>query len=73
MGCVLYVATMGLRPFGNGPKAMTKILLGEYRKPSEIDPMYPPGLEAIVVRALAHEPDGVLGAARIRPTTFSRL
>jgi serine/threonine protein kinase len=56
MGCVLYVATMGLRPFGNGPKAMTKILLGEYRKPSEIDPMYPPGLEAIVVRALAHEP-----------------
>jgi|GEM_PF-1020828 len=56
MGCVLYVATMGLRPFGNGPKAMTKILLGEYRKPGEIDPMYPPGLEAIVVRALAHEP-----------------
>lgn len=54
MGCVLYVATMGLRPFGNGPKAMTKILLGEYRKPSEIDPMYPPGLEAIVVRALSH-------------------
>jgi serine/threonine protein kinase len=56
MGCVLYVATMGLRPFGNGPKAMAKILLGEYRKPSEIDPMYPPGLEAIVVRALAHDP-----------------
>lgn len=54
MGCVLYVATMGLRPFGNGPKAMTKILLGEYRKPSEIDPMYPPGLENIVVKALAH-------------------
>ncbi len=56
MGCVLYVATMGLRPFGNGPKAMTKILLGEYRHPSEIDPTYPPGLEAIIVKALAHEP-----------------
>lgn len=57
MGCVLYVATMGLRPFGNGPKAMTKILLGEYRKPSDIDPMYPPGLEEIIVKSLAHEPE----------------
>lgn len=56
MGCVLYVATTGMRPFGNGPKAMTKILLGEYRKPSELDPNYPPGLEAVVVKALSHEP-----------------
>lgn len=57
MGCVLYIATMGLRPFGNGPQAMTKILKGAYRKPSEVDAMYPPGLEEIVVRALAHRPE----------------
>jgi serine/threonine-protein kinase len=56
MGCVLYVATMGLRPFGNGPEAMSKILLGEYKRPREIDPMYPPDLEEIVVRALQHKP-----------------
>ncbi len=56
MGCVLYVATMGLRPFGNGPQAMPKILLGQYRRPSEIDPMYPPGLEQIIVRSLEHDP-----------------
>src|SRR5690554_2618061 len=57
MGCVLYVATMGLRPFGNGPEAMTKILLGEYKRPREIDPMYPPGLEEIILRALQHKPE----------------
>lgn len=57
MGCVLYIATMGLRPFGNGPQAMTKILKGAYRKPREIDAMYPPGLEEIVVKALQHKPE----------------
>jgi serine/threonine protein kinase len=57
MGCVLYIATVGLRPFGNGPQAMTKILKGAYRKPSEVDAMYPPGLEEIVVRALQHRPE----------------
>ena len=25
MGCVLYVAAVGLRPFGNGPEAMCQI------------------------------------------------
>lgn len=57
MGCVLYIATMGLRPFGNGPKAMTKILLGEYRKPLEVDSMFPPTLEKIIIKALQHKPD----------------
>ena len=56
MGCVLYVATLGARPFGNGPEAMTKILVGTYQLPSEIDPNYPPGLELIVRRALEQRP-----------------
>lgn len=56
MGCVLYVATLGARPFGNGPEAMTKILLGAYQAPSELDPHYPPSLEAIVRRALEKNP-----------------
>lgn len=57
LGCVLYVATTGLRPFGNGPKAMGKILLGEFRKPSRIDPTFPPGLEQIIIKALSHDPE----------------
>ena len=36
---------------------MTKILLGEYKRPREIDPMYPPGLEEIILRALQHKPE----------------
>jgi serine/threonine protein kinase len=56
MGCVLYTATLGLRPFGNGPEAMPKILLGEFKRPSEIDPTYPSGLEAIVLKALEQKP-----------------
>ena len=56
MGCVLYTATLGMRPFGNGPEAMPKILLGEFKRPSDIDPSYPPGLEAIVLKALEQRP-----------------
>jgi serine/threonine protein kinase len=56
LGCVLYTATLGLRPFGNGPEAMPKILLGEFKRPTEIDPTYPAGLEAIVLRALEQKP-----------------
>ncbi|MBN2195120.1 MAG: serine/threonine protein kinase [Polyangiaceae bacterium] len=55
LGCVLYVATLGLRPFGSGPQAMHKILEGEYRKPSELKPNYPKDLEAIIVTALAQD------------------
>lgn len=63
MGCVLYVATTGLRPFGNGAEAMTKILRGEFKHPREIDPMYPPGLEEIIVKALQHKPDDRFASA----------
>jgi len=53
MGCVLYVATLGSRPFGNGADALRKILLNEYKAPSALRPDYPPVLETIIRRALA--------------------
>jgi eukaryotic-like serine/threonine-protein kinase len=56
MGCVLYIATLGLRPFGGGASALGKIVQGRYLKPTEIRASYPPGLEAIVVKALASDP-----------------
>jgi serine/threonine-protein kinase len=57
MGCVLYVATLGLRPFGNGANALRKILLNEYKLPRALRPDYPEGLEAIIQRALSPKPD----------------
>jgi len=56
MGCVLYVASLGLRPFGNGASALPKILRNQYKKPRELFPDYPEGLEAVVIRALALSP-----------------
>lgn len=57
MGCVLYVASLGLRPFGGGATALGKIVQGKFRLPSDLRPGYPPGLEEIIVRALAANPD----------------
>jgi eukaryotic-like serine/threonine-protein kinase len=57
MGCVLYIATLGLRPFGGGASALGKIVQGKFLKPSELRKDYPPALEAIVLRALASKPD----------------
>jgi eukaryotic-like serine/threonine-protein kinase len=56
MGCVLYVASLGLRPFGNGASALPKILRNDYKRPTQLFPDYPAGLEAIVIRALALSP-----------------
>ena len=53
LGCVLYVATLGLRPFGSGPEAMSKILMSKYKRPRELNPDFPPDLEAIIVKALS--------------------
>lgn len=55
LGCVLYVATLGLRPFGSGPEAMSKILMSKYKRPSELNPDFSPELEAIIVKALASD------------------
>jgi eukaryotic-like serine/threonine-protein kinase len=54
MGCVLYVATTGLRPFGSSPSAaLSKILRGDFKKPSLLTIDYPESLEGIVLKALA--------------------
>jgi serine/threonine-protein kinase len=55
MGCVLYVCTLGRRPFGSGGEALGKIVRGQYRKPREVEADYPEELERIVMRALASD------------------
>jgi serine/threonine protein kinase len=55
MGCTLYVATLGVRPFGSGPQALAKIMGGKFKKPRELDPKYPLALENIVLKALAND------------------
>jgi len=57
LGSVLYVATLGLRPFGSGPKAMAKILSADFKRPTSLVETYPAELEAIIVRALARDPN----------------
>jgi eukaryotic-like serine/threonine-protein kinase len=63
MGCVLYVATLGSRPFGNGADALRKILLNEYKAPRFLRPDYPEELEAIIKRALAPSPEARFATA----------
>lgn len=55
MGCVLYVCTLGRRPFGSGGEALGKIVRGSYKKPREVDAAYPEELERIVMRSLASD------------------
>ena len=57
LGCVLYQATLGQRPFHGGDALATMYKLLEERvvPPSELEPEYPPELEAIVLKALAKE------------------
>jgi serine/threonine protein kinase len=63
MGCVLYVATLGLRPFGNGADALRKILRNQYQLPSALRPDYPAALEAIIQKALSPQPEGRFATA----------
>lgn len=58
LGCVLYEATTGQRPFrGEGDhQVMRAVLQGEVAPPTTMMRGYPPSLEAIVMRALAPEP-----------------
>ena len=57
LGCVLYQATLGQRPFHGGDALATMYKLLEERvvPPTEIDPSYPPELEEIVLTALAKD------------------
>jgi serine/threonine-protein kinase len=59
LGCVLYEATTGNRPFrGEGEhNVMQSIVDGQFEAPSAILRNYPRDLERIVVRALGHIPN----------------
>lgn len=59
LGCVLYEATTGKRPFkGEGEhNVMQAIVNGEFEPPSASVRNYPPLLERIVVRALGRVPN----------------
>ena len=57
MGCVLYLSTVGLRPFGGGASALGKIVQGKYLLPSAIRKDYPADLEAIIMKAIASNPN----------------
>ena len=58
LGCVLYEATTGLRPFrGDGePQVMHAVLKGEFQPPSQIIKGYPQELERVIMRAMSPQP-----------------
>jgi len=58
LGCVLYEATTGVRPFKGEQDHMVMhaILSGELQPPTSVVRNYPLELERIVLRALAHQP-----------------
>ncbi|MBX3200866.1 MAG: protein kinase, partial [Labilithrix sp.] len=58
LGCLLYEATTGVRPFKGEQDHMIMhaILNGELTPPTSFLRSYPPDLERIVLRALAHQP-----------------
>lgn len=59
LGCVLYMATLGQRPFSGGDAValMYKILEANVELPSSHDAEFPRSLEALIMRALAREPN----------------
>jgi serine/threonine-protein kinase len=58
LGCVLYEATTGMRPFRgeHDHQIMNAIMNSEVEPPTSILRGYPAELERIVLRALAHQP-----------------
>jgi len=58
LGCVLYMATLGKRPFAGADAIalMYKILEANIEHPRQVDPSFPVGLEKILLRSLAKDP-----------------
>lgn len=58
LGCVLYEASLGTRPFhGDGAlSTLYQILEQEVEPPQSMDPSYPAQLQRILMKALAKEP-----------------
>jgi serine/threonine-protein kinase len=64
LGCVLYGITVGDKPFaGDGVATIYRILEGCFEHPSKVAQDYPSELEAIVLRAMATDPDERYGTA----------
>jgi serine/threonine-protein kinase len=58
LGCVLYECTLGQGPFvGEGLSIMYKIMEGDVPPPKSINPNYPDALEAVLMKALAKDPN----------------
>lgn len=59
LGCLLYLATLGKRPFHGDDALATlyQILEKDVERPREVAADYPPSLEAIVMKALAKDRD----------------
>jgi serine/threonine protein kinase len=68
LGVCLYEITVGRNPFRvagqNEVAALKNIVDGVFPRPSAIRPDYPPELEEIVLRAIAHDVDRRCGSAR---------
>lgn len=58
LGCVLYEACLGVRPFhgADALATMYKILEEPLTPPSALDPAFPEALEVVVLKALAKDP-----------------
>lgn len=58
LGCVLYMATVGKRPFcgGDAVALMYKILEANVEPPSSIEPSFPRSLEELIMKALERDP-----------------
>jgi serine/threonine-protein kinase len=70
LGCVLYEASLGVRPFHGGDALATlyKILEEDLTRPRSLDPSFPERLEEILVKALTKDP-----AARYQTAEELRL
>jgi serine/threonine-protein kinase len=68
VGVTLYELTTGRNPFGTESdpevQVLDRILNGEFPRPGQLMPGYPPGLEAIVMAAMTSDPGSRLPSAR---------
>ena len=65
MGIILYELTVGKRLFRGRPEQVMRLVLEDpIALPTTLRPDYPPALEAIVMRALARDPDERQQSAR---------
>jgi hypothetical protein len=65
MGIILYELTVGKRLFRGRPEQVMRLVLEDpIALPTSLRPDYPPALEAIVMRALARDPDDRQQSAR---------